>query len=231
MINQADNNKVYISGRVATEPVLTHELFNEGFYEFKVETKRLSEMSDLIPVTISERSMPSGLSVGDMFSCQGQFRSHNVLEGERSRLLLTLFVQEVLEYDENTPSNLIEIDGFVCKQPVYRTTPFKREICDVLIAVNRNYNKSDYIPCIAWGRNARFVGELEVGTRLKLSGRIQSREYQKTTEDNRVEKKTAYEVSVVSVSKVVSDDLEVDKQSTSIGEIDNYYPQQKSFRR
>lgn len=230
MINQSENNRVLISGRVATEPRLTHELFNEGFYEFEVEAKRLSNMVDLIPITISERLLPKGLKEGDLFACKGQFRSHNIMDGDRSRLLLTLFVQEMIEYNE-TNTNSIDIDGYICKQPIYRTTPFKREICDVLIAVNRNYNKSDYIPCIAWGRNARFVGELDVGTHLKVSGRIQSREYQKVGTENQVEKRTAYEVSIVSVSKVATDELDVDTQNTSMGEVDDYYRHQKHLRR
>lgn len=192
-----NNNKLQLIGTVIKEPVYTHEVFGEGFYETVVAVPRLSEQQDCIPITISDRLLARHeVKVGDKINLVGQFRSYNKVDGDKSKLLLTAFVRDLLPMDETVCPNLIEITGFICKQPIYRTTPFKREICDVLIAVNRAYNKSDYIPCIAWGRNARFVQNLKVGDRVALSGRIQSREYQKRLSETEAVTMTAYEVSV-----------------------------------
>jgi single-stranded DNA-binding protein len=191
-----NNNKVYLTGKIVTTPEFSHEVFGEGFYEMKLEVSRLSDQTDLIPVTISERLIEDNvLEVGKEVSIIGQFRSYNKLEGVKSKLMLTVFVREI-NGEEGAPVNQIELNGYICKPPVYRTTPFKREICDILVAVNRAYNKSDYIPCIAWGRNARFIKNCAVGERVKLSGRIQSREYQKQLPDGTVTTRIAYEVSV-----------------------------------
>ena len=158
---------------------------------------RLSGQADVLPVTISERLIEGhNLKPGATLCALGQFRSYNKLEGGRSRLMLTVFVRELLPEAPARNPNSIVLSGYICKPPVYRTTPFNREIADILIAVNRAYNKSDYIPCIAWGRNARFVRGLNVGDRIALSGRIQSREYQKRLSENEVKTMTAYEVSV-----------------------------------
>ncbi|MBO4472985.1 MAG: single-stranded DNA-binding protein, partial [Clostridia bacterium] len=189
---EMNNNRVTLSGRVAEEARFSHEVFGEGFYEIKLEVPRLSAQTDLLPVTVSERLIQShDVSVGAMLSLVGQFRSYNKIEKERSRLMLTVFARDILEYDQEINPNVIELQGYICKQPLYRTTPFKREICDLLIAVNRAYNKSDYIPCIAWGRNARYVNGLMVGSHVSVQGRIQSREYQKMTEDGTQVTKTA----------------------------------------
>lgn len=194
---QMNNNKLYLTGKIVEQPKYTHEVFGEGFYETKLEVKRLSEQSDIIPITISDRLLSDNdIKVGDTISVVGQFRSYNKVEGQKSRLLLTAFVRDILQDDEISNPNQIEISGYICKPPVYRTTPFKREICDVLLAVNRAYNKSDYIPCIMWGRNARFVKSLKVGSKVSLSGRIQSRAYTKNIGDDKIEERTAYEVSV-----------------------------------
>lgn len=194
---EMNNNRVTLSGRVAEEARFSHEVFGEGFYEIKLEVPRLSAQTDLLPVTISERLIAChDVSVGARLSLVGQFRSYNKIEQERSRLMLTVFARDILEYDEDVNPNVIELAGYICKQPLYRTTPFKREICDLLIAVNRAYNKSDYIPCIAWGRNARYVNGLAIGAHVTVQGRIQSREYQKTTESGAQITKTAYEVSI-----------------------------------
>ncbi len=194
------NNKVYLMGEVHSAPTFSHEMYGEGFYDFTLSVKRLSGQFDLIPVTVSERLMTTALAVGDKVALSGQFRSYNKLEGGRSKLMLTVFVRDFLPYneDETNPNN-VEIHGYVCKEPIYRTTPFNREICDVLLAVNRSYNKSDYIPCIAWGRNARYAQGLGVGKAVTVVGRIQSREYNKKTEEG-VEVRTAYELSVGKIS-------------------------------
>lgn len=198
MNNEAKtNNKVYLSGTIESEPVFSHELYGEGFYEFTLRVPRLSEQSDVIPITISERLLgEKNLVKGTKISFYGQFRSFNKLVREKSKLMLTVFVRDFLDEDEETNPNVTELTGYVCKQPMYRTTPFNREICDLLIAVNRAYDKSDYIPCIAWGRNARFVKEMAVGQKLSLSGRIQSREYTKKLPDGSSEIRVAYELSV-----------------------------------
>lgn len=198
MNNEAKtNNKVYLSGTIESEPVFSHELYGEGFYEFTLRVPRLSEQSDVIPITISERLLgEKNLVKGTKISFYGQFRSFNKLVGEKSKLMLTVFVRDFLDEDEEANPNVTELIGYVCKQPMYRTTPFNREICDLLIAVNRAYDKSDYIPCIAWGRNARFVKEMAVGQKLSLSGRIQSREYTKKLPDGSSEIRVAYELSV-----------------------------------
>lgn len=200
--NYLKNNRVFLSGRVAREPQYSHELFGEGFYEFYLEVKRLSGQTDVLPVTVSERIMNGAdLTEGALVALSGQFRSYNKLENEHSKLMLTVFVRDFLPYDpdERNP-NLVELNGYICKPPVYRTTPFNREICDVLLAVNRGYNKSDYIPCIAWGRNARFVRDAEVGVNVIIGGRIQSRKYNKKLPDETIEERVAYELSVSKIT-------------------------------
>ena len=191
------NNRVCLVGEIVTGATFSHEVYGEGFYEFFLRVMRLSGQADILPVTISERLIEGAeLEIGKTICAIGQFRSYNKIEGGKSRLMLTVFVRELLTtFDEKNPNSIV-LSGYICKPPVYRTTPFNREIADVLIAVNRAYNKSDYIPCIAWGRNARFVENLTVGDRVAISGRIQSREYQKKFSDTEVRTMTAYEVSV-----------------------------------
>ena len=194
---EKQNNKVYLKGEIVTEAKFSHEIYCEGFYEMDVLVKRLSGQADILPVTISERLIESGnLKVGSVLCALGQFRSYNKQADGRSRLMLTVFVREILNEDYCKNPNNIVLSGYICKPPVYRTTPFNREIADVLVAVNRAYNKSDYIPCIAWGRNARFVKSLSVGDRVALAGRIQSREYQKKISDSETKTMIAYEVSI-----------------------------------
>lgn len=190
------NNRVYIHGEIVSEAKFSHEVFGEGFYEFFVKVLRLSGQADILPVTVSERIMTEDMKPGAQISVLGQFRSYNKLEGGRSRLMLTVFVRELLEEPQGKNPNSIVLSGYICKPPVYRTTPFNREIADLLVAVNRSYNKSDYIPAIALGRNARFVKNLAVGDKIALSGRIQSREYQKKQDDSSFLTMTAYEVSI-----------------------------------
>ena len=197
-----ENNKVYLQGTVINEPIYSHEVLDEGFYNLDLSIPRLSGQSDVIPVTISERLLKTAnINVGDTIALRGQFRSYNKIEDNKSKLVLTVFVRELCDVDEMSNPNMIEIYGYICKSPIYRTTPFNREITDVLMAVNRSYNKSDYIPCITWGRNARFVGELPVGTKLEMVGRIQSREYIKKIDGMDPVSKVAYEISVSKVTQ------------------------------
>ena len=201
------NNNITLVGAIASEKVFSHEVFGEGFYNFTVEAERLSETSDVLPVTISERIIDNEkFVVGGNVFISGQIRSYNnyVEQEGRSRLVLTIFVKDFEMADklkddgENNPMNPndVYLNGYICKPPVFRTTPFGREIADILIAVNRSYNKSDYIPCIAWGRNARFSSRLEVGDNIRVWGRMQSRAYQKKLNEDEIIEKTAYEVSI-----------------------------------
>ncbi len=216
---QMNNNKLQLVGTVVKEPIYTHEVFGEGFYETVVAVPRLSEQKDYIPITISDRLLARHeVQVGDKINLVGQFRSYNKMEGERSKLLLTAFVRDLLPIDENVTPNTIEITGYICKPPIYRTTPFKREICDVLIAVNRAYNKSDYIPCIMWGRNARFVQNMKVGEKLTVVGRIQSRTYVKNLGEDKSEERVAYEVSVSKINPVEHE--YIDNMEIASAEID-----------
>lgn len=197
-----ENNKVYLKGKVASEIRALHQVGDESFYEFLVETPRLSGVKDVLPVTISERLIKAlDLCVGAEICICGGIRSYNRIEEGHSRLKLTVFVEDLLENIPCKHPNNIELQGYLCKPPVYRTTPFNREIADLLIAVHRG-RKSDYIPCIVWGRNARFAKELQVGEFVKVEGRLQSREYQKKRSETDSRTLTAYEVSCSSVAKI-----------------------------
>ena len=201
MVGEAiDNNVVTISGKVATELKYSHEIYGEGFYQFILDVPRLSDSSDSISITISERLIGKReLVPGALVNIEGQFRSYNSFGENGSKLLLTVFARELSFTDDESQirnSNKIYLNGFICKKPVYRSTPFGREITDLLIAVNRAYNKSDYIPCISWGRNARFCSTLNVGDNIRIWGRIQSRAYQKKMPDGSAISRVAYEVSL-----------------------------------
>lgn len=208
------NNKVFISGEIVSDATFSHEIYGEGFYEFFVRVMRLSGQADILPITVSERLIQDGmLGKGKAICALGQFRSYNKLENGKSRLMLTVFVRELLPQLPDKNPNSILLSGYICKPPVYRTTPFNREIADVLVAVNRAYNKSDYIPCIAWGRNARFVKTLCVGDKIAISGRIQSREYQKKLSETECRTMTAYEVSVSKLAAFDSaDDFDIESE-------------------
>lgn len=204
-----ENNRVCIIGEIVSEFTFSHEVFGEGFYIANVSVNRLSDMVDVIPLMISERLIDVTKDYRGMkIEVAGQFRSYNRHEGTKNKLVLSIFVRELrfLEDDEmpeeQSKSNQIFLDGYVCKPPIYRKTPLGREIADILVAVNRPYGKSDYIPCIAWGRNARFAGGLEVGSHLQVSGRVQSREYTKKIGEDEVERRVAYEVSVSKIDLV-----------------------------
>ena len=208
-----DNNKVSICGEIVSGFTYSHDVFGEGFYLFDLKVNRFSEAADVIPVMVSERIIDVEQDLSGYFvKINGQFRSYNRHIGGHNRLVLSVFAREITfinglleEYVEDG-TNDIFLDGYVCKQPIYRKTPLGREIADVLLAVNRPYGKSDYIPCILWGRNARFSESFEVGERIKVWGRIQSREYQKRIADDEFEKRVAYEVSVGKVEEVTEDE-------------------------
>ena len=192
------NNQAVIAGEIISDFEFNHEVFGEGFYFVKLKVSRLSHSSDIIPLLVSERLIDVKQShIGQFLEARGQFRSHNKQESDKNRVVLFLFAKEIEMIDsaENRNPNEIFLDGYICKEPVYRTTPLGREIADILLAVNRPYGKSDYIPCICWGRNARYAGNLTVGSRIQLRGRIQSREYQKRIGEGKVVDKIAYEVS------------------------------------
>ena len=213
--NYLENNYLTLVGKVTGEKKFSHEIYGERFYVFNLTIPRLSGISDIIPITISERLFEDGmLEEGKKLLVKGQFRSYNSYEGERNRLILTVFAKDVKVLEENEEetenefakkdvvTNEVVLRGYNCKKPIYRQTPFGREIADILLAVNRAYNKSDYIPCIAWGRNARFCQNLAVGSQIKLVGRVQSRTYEKKYEDGTVEERVAYEVSVGSLEVI-----------------------------
>lgn len=201
-----ENNQVTVMGEIASEFEFSHEVFGEGFYMLELLVKRLSDSFDRIPVMISERLIDVTKDYrGEFIQISGQFRSYNRHEEKKNRLVLSVFAREAVfaeATDDKIKSNQIFLDGFICKPPVYRKTPLGREIADMLVAVNRPYGKSDYIPCISWGRNARFAANFEVGSRVQIWGRIQSREYVKRLEDDRTEKRTAYEVSVSKMEEI-----------------------------
>jgi single-stranded DNA-binding protein len=195
-----DNNQVSIAGEVISDFTFSHDVFGEGFYVLEVVVSRLSNSYDMIPVMVSERLIDVKQDYkGKFVEVLGQFRSYNRHEESKNKLVLSVFAREIKmvdELSENAKPNHIFLDGFVCKPPIYRKTPLGREIADVLLAVNRPYGKSDYIPCICWGRNARFAESFTVGGHVQIWGRIQSREYQKKVNDTEFEKRVAYEVSV-----------------------------------
>ena len=198
-----ENNQVVIMGEIVSRFEFSHEIFGEGFYMVDVKVPRLSDSNDIIPLMVSERLIDVEEDYcGQNIMVQGQFRSYNRHEERRNRLVLSVFAREI-EFVDETPessqTNQIFLDGFICKEPIYRKTPLGREIADLLIAVNRPYGKSDYIPCICWGRNARFASSFTVGTRCEIWGRIQSREYIKKLSEEDAEKRVAYEVSVLSL--------------------------------
>ena len=211
-----DNNQVTVAGEVVSEFTYSHDVFGEGFYLMEISVNRLSDTYDVIPVMVSERLINVKESCkGKFVEINGQFRSYNRHEDNKNRLVLSVFAREVkvMEHAEGEHKpNYIYLDGFVCKPPVYRKTPLGREIADILLAVNRPYGKSDYIPCIFWGRDASFIANQNVGTQLQLEGRIQSREYQKKATNGDMQTKTAYEVSCKHV-RIVEQEAELEVQA------------------
>ena len=211
--NYLENNYLTLVGKVTGEKRFSHEIYGERFYIFNLSIPRLSGNADIIPITVSERLINDEmLEEGKKLLVKGQFRSYNSYENEKNKLILTVFAKDIMEVEDveeenelakkDTVTNEVVLIGYVCKKPIYRQTPFGREIADLLLAVNRAYNKSDYIPSIAWGRNARFCQNLEVGTQVKVVGRVQSRTYEKKFEDGTSETRVAYEVSVGSLEVI-----------------------------
>lgn len=220
-----DNNHLVLMGKITSEKKFSHEIYGETFYIFNLEVARLSAASDIIPITVSERLLTNiDIEVGKMILVEGQFRSYNNYEGEKNKLILTVFAKEIVEKSDEEEivgkdiiSNEVTLTGYICKKPIYRQTPFGREIADVLLAVNRAYNKSDYIPCIAWGRNARFCQNLDVGSEVKIVGRVQSRTYEKKFEDGSAETRVAYEVSVASLEVIDKKEIEEENSESEVG--------------
>jgi len=207
MDNLMLNNKIYLEGQLVSDLQFSHEMYGEGFYTFNLEVPRLSDAKDLLSITVSERLIVGmDLKVGSEIIVEGQLRSYNKFVDGSNRLILSVFARNIefcIEKSKNP--NQIFLDGYICKQPVYRTTPFGREIADMLLAVNRSYNKSDYIPTIAWGRNSRFCQNLQVGDNIRVWGRLQSREYEKKISETETIKKVAYEVSISKMERVNKD--------------------------
>ncbi len=198
-------NEVKLMGKVVSEKTVSHSIYGENFYKFSLSVSRLSGMNDVLPITVSERLLETTpLNLGDTVALTGQLRSYNMVIDGISRLVLTVFCKNI-EEEEVTP-NEIKLMGYICKPCTYRVTPFGREITDILIAVNRSYNKSDYIPCIVWGRNARYASNFEVGEKIGIVGRVQAREYEKQHEGGESEKRIAYEVSVSKIEKMPKDE-------------------------
>ena len=221
--NYLENNYLTLVGKVTGEKKFSHEIYGEKFYTFNLSIPRLSGNADIIPITISERLITDEMLLeGKKLLIKGQFRSYNSYENEKNKLILTVFAKDVEELQENEEeseivkkeetTNEVVLIGFVCKKPIYRQTPFGREIADLLLAVNRAYNKSDYIPTIAWGRNARFCQNLEVGAQVKIVGRVQSRQYEKKYEDGTSEIKVAYEVSICSLELINEEEKKKKKE-------------------
>lgn len=221
--NYLENNYLTLVGKVTGEKEFSHEIYGERFYIFQLAIPRLSGNEDNIPITISERLIQEDtLQQGKKLLVKGQFRSYNSYENEKNRLILTVFAKDVMEVEENEEenefvkkdsiTNEVVLMGYICKKPIYRQTPFGREISDVLLAVNRAYNKSDYIPCIAWGRNARFCQNLEVGSQVKIVGRVQSRIYEKKYEDGTSQTRVAYEVSIGSLEVIEDKSTEKEEE-------------------
>ena len=208
-------NRLYLSGEIITDAKFSHETFGEKFYEFMLSVKRLSGAVDVLPIVISERLVDvDELTVGKMVSFIGQIRTHNKIDDNGSHLIISAFVTSGAEEEANP--NQVRLNGYICKEPAYRCTPGGREVADILVAVQRAYGKSDYIPCIVWGRNARFAEKLAVGDRVAVMGRFQSRKYYKRHTDGKVEEKIAYEVSVSQIASTETD-------GESIDDIEEYF--------
>ena len=199
-------NLLQLTGVMTSEPVFSHEVFNEAFYQFSLSVPRLSGAVDILPVTISERALQKLTpAVGSKLRLEGQVRSYNKVVNGVGRLLITAFAQRLLVPEDELNPNMVQLTGTLCKPSAYRTTPFGREIADIMLAVNRSYGKSDYIPCIAWGRNARYASRLSVSEQVYIEGRMQSRQYQKALPDGTKVDKTAYEISVGKLESIRTD--------------------------
>lgn len=187
--------KIKISGFV-TKPKYSHRA-NIDFFEFYIRSHRISGVADITRCIATEEIVKE-IEGNEKVSLSGEIRTRNY----RGKLIVYIFVKSVSKYENETDENIVEMDGFICKEPVYRETPLGREITDLLIAVNRPSGKSDYIPCICWGKNAIFASGFEVGTHVEICGRIQSREYVKKISENETENRIAYEVSASKIEVI-----------------------------
>lgn len=218
MINTTDSNTVtnmaHILGEVIDELKLSHKTYGEAFYTFCLGIERNSGYEDRIVVMVSERILSSiGIIPGMKVKIDGQIRTYNEDVGGHNRLNIVLFAREIAEAEPDAPpENQIILEGYLCKKPLVRTSPLGRKICDLMLAVNRMYNKSDYIPCIAWGRNALYSGSLSVGDKISIQGRLQSRQYKKKGEDGNVSVKTAYEVSILQMEQLLQERQEFETE-------------------
>ncbi|MCY6370575.1 single-stranded DNA-binding protein [Clostridium ganghwense] len=216
MDNLMLNNKIYLEGICVSGLEFSHEMYGEGFYMFKISVHRLSDARDVLPITVSERLLTEiDIKVGAELVIEGQLRSYNKFIDGSNRLILTVFARDIQPCIEKSKNpNQIFLNGYICKEPVYRTTPFGREISDILLAVNRPYNKSDYIPTISWGRNSRFCKTLKVGDNIKVWGRLQSRQYQKKIGEDEAITKTAYEVSISKLERANDMEENIEEQDS-----------------
>lgn len=210
-MSKESNNQVELVGTVSSKPILSHKIYEEDFYTFVLSVNRLSNTADQILITVAEHILKNAdIILGDTILINGQFRSYNNYSGAGNKLLLTVFVKSIeKKHQDDMHANTICINGYVCKEPIFRVTPFGREITDLLIAVNRTYHKSDYIPCIAWGQNAKNAASLIVGTNVTIEGRVQSRNYQKKISEDEVVTKTAFEISVSKITETTDDVIEL----------------------
>lgn len=209
---EENRNKVIVSGEINSQFVYSHKIFDESFYSFFIACKRNSGVYDYIPITVSERLIDISQDMtGERITIDGQFRSYNIHDETGNHLKLYVFARDIVDCENNKNNNNISFDGFICRQPTYRETPNGREVTDIMFAINRQYGRSDYIPCICWGRNARYASSLDTGTHVKASGRIQSREYIKKLDNGTEIKRTAYEVSIGKIGVVNREEGEPDE--------------------
>ena len=201
-----DTNRAELVGSIDSAPVFSHSAYGENFYELPLSVCRRSGAADLLRVILSDRlTMDTPISEGMTIHISGQIRTYNETDASGiCRLNIVVFARAIEALDESCRhENGISLTGFVCKPPIRRTSPLGREICDLMLAANRMYGKSDYIPCIAWGRSAVFASGFPVGTHLSAVGRLQSREYKKRNAEGDVSVRTAYEVSVIRLEEVL----------------------------
>ncbi len=190
-------NQITVRGCLGDLPQFSHENHGHRFFRFSLEVKRLSGTVDLLPVVAEEGVLEqTDLSEGGMFTVTGQVRSHNVRGDGRRHLMIFIFAMNIT-CEDGPPVNTVTLEGTVCREPVFRRTPLGRQICDVMLCVPRSYRRSDYLPCIAWGRTAQEVSACQVRDILRIDGRLQSRLYTKVTEEGS-EERTAYEISALS---------------------------------
>ena len=198
------SNRIIIKGSIAAPPVYDHSVLGEAFFKMTVAAKRLSGTADFVPVTVSERLLgedESAYDEGEPILISGQIRSYDQRTENGNHLILTVFAREISVPEAGEDVNEAELVGHIVKPVVYRTTPFSREIADMLISVGRRYGKNDRLPAIAWGRNARFAGGLMPGDAVAVRGRMQSRRYQKLLPNGETLERTAYEISCSSIEK------------------------------